>query len=63
MKSSKRDEARHGLASDPTVAGGPVFDELVPRKITKGSKQELSKKLNCNGRKPWAGGSMSGEEA
>ena len=63
IKKSKRDEARHGRASDPIVAGGPVFDELVPRKITKGSKQELRKKLDCNGRKPLSGGSKSGEEA
>ena len=49
MKSPKRDEARHGLASDPIVAGGPVFDELVPRKITKGSKQELRTSCTATG--------------
>ena len=40
---------RKATQSPPTVR---FLMSFVPRKITKGSKQELSKKLDCNGRKP-----------
>ena len=40
---------RKATQSPPTVR---CLMSFVPRKNTKGSKQELSKKLDCNGRKP-----------